>query len=276
MNNISNNLNLSRKKNKNHKSIIKVGNVNFGKDFIIIAGPCSVESQESTLKTAQEVKKYGANILRGGAFKPRSSPYDFQGLGFEGIKILSQAGKEVNLPVISEILDPRDIEKVIDFIDIIQIGSRNMQNYSLLKEAGKIKKPILLKRGMSATINEWLNSAEYILSEGNPNVILCERGVRTFETYTRNTLDLSVVPAIHEISHLPIIVDPSHGTGRLSLIEPMSLAAVAAGTDGLMIEVHINPSQALCDAKQALKCDDFSSLANKVIKLRKYFDINNA
>jgi len=222
----------------NRRTIVTVGNVKIGEDLVVIAGPCSVESEEQTVITAQKVKEAGANMLRGGAFKPRTSPYDFQGLGLKGLKILERARRETGLPVVTEVTDPRDVSWVCEYADVLQIGTRNMQNFSLLKEAGKVGKPVLLKRGMNSTLREWLNCAEYILAEGNPNVILCERGIRTFETYTRNTLDLSIVPSIREISHLPIIVDPSHGTGKVSLVEPMSLAAIAAGADGVMIEVH--------------------------------------
>jgi len=246
------------------RTVISAGNVRFGEDFVVIAGPCSVESEEQTIKTAQEVKAAGANMLRGGAFKPRTSPYDFQGLGLKGLKILEKARRETGLPVVTEVLDPRDVSWVCEYADVLQIGTRNMQNFSLLKEAGKAGKPVLLKRGMSSNLMEWLNCAEYILAEGNPNVILCERGIRTFETYTRNTLDLSIVPSVREISRLPIIVDPSHGTGRLSLVEPMSLAAVAAGADGVMIEVHYHPGEALSDKDQAMSPVLFADLVKKL------------
>jgi 3-deoxy-7-phosphoheptulonate synthase len=252
------------------RTAVLVGRIAIGQDFALIAGPCSVESEKQTILTAQLVKDAGANLLRGGAFKPRTSPYAFQGLGLKGLKILAKAREETGLPVVTEAIDPRDVGWVSEYADVLQIGARNMQNFSLLKETGKSGKPVLLKRGMTSTLNEWLNCAEYILAEGNPNVILCERGIRTFETYTRNTLDLSMVPAVKEISHLPIVVDPSHGTGRLSLIEPMSLAAVAAGADGLMIEVHYNPAEALSDKDQALWPEQFSRLAEKVLTLRKF------
>ncbi|MBW1887509.1 MAG: 3-deoxy-7-phosphoheptulonate synthase [Deltaproteobacteria bacterium] len=251
----------------NRRTVITVDNVKIGEDFVVIAGPCSVESEEQTIATAQKVKEAGANMLRGGAFKPRSSPYAFQGLGLKGLKILEKAKKETGLPVVTEVLDPRDVSWVCEYADILQIGTRNMQNYSLLKEVGKVDKPVLLKRGMYSTLKEWLSCAEYILAEGNPNVILCERGIRTFETYTRNTLDLSIVPSVKEVSHLPIIVDPSHGTGRLSIIEPMSLAAMAAGADGILIEVHYNPCEALCDKDQALSPEMFSILMKKLQSL---------
>jgi len=249
------------------KTEIKIGDVVIGKDFVVIAGPCSVESEEQTLITAQKVKEAGANMLRGGAFKPRTSPYAFQGLGLKGLKILEKAKAETGLPVVTEVIDPRDVTWVCEYVDILQIGARNMQNFSLLKEVGKVNKPVLLKRGMHSTIAEWLNCAEYILNEGNSQVILCERGIRTFETHTRNTLDLSAVAAVKELSHLPVIVDPTHSTGRLSLIEPMSLAAVASGADGLIIEVHYNPCEALCDKDQAMTPEMFASTMSKVRKL---------
>ncbi|MEE8541621.1 MAG: 3-deoxy-7-phosphoheptulonate synthase, partial [Desulfobacterales bacterium] len=240
--------------NGDHKerTVINVNGVKVGKEFVVIAGPCSVESEEQTLKTAQKVKAAGANMLRGGAFKPRTSPYDFQGLGLQGLKILEKAKKETGLPVVTEVTDPRDVSWVSEYADVLQVGTRNMQNFTLLKEVGKVNKPVLLKRGMYSTLKEWLNCAEYILAAGNPDVILCERGIRTFETHTRNTLDLSIVPCVKEVSHLPIIVDPSHGTGRLSIIAQMSLASMAAGADGLMIEVHYDPSNAICDKDQAM------------------------
>jgi len=246
------------------KTLIRVGDVTIGHGFTVIAGPCSVESEEQTIETARGVKEAGAHMLRGGAFKPRTSPYAFQGLGIKGLQILEKAGRETGLPIITEVLDPRDVSWVAEYVDVLQIGTRNMQNFSLLKEVGKAKKPVLLKRGMYSTLSEWLNCAEYILAEGNPNVILCERGIRSFDTYARNTLDLSVVPAVKEVSHLPIFVDPSHGTGRLGLIEPMSLASRAAGADGIMVEVHCNPAEALCDGDQSLSPGMFASLMNKL------------
>jgi 3-deoxy-7-phosphoheptulonate synthase len=252
------------------RTVIPVGNIRIGSDFLLIAGPCSVESEKQMITIAWQVKEAGANMLRGGAFKPRTSPYAFQGLGLAGLKILDKARKETGLPVVTEVIDPRDALWVSEFVDVMQIGARNMQNFSLLKEVGKVGKPVLLKRGMTSTLSEWLNCAEYILAEGNPNVILCERGIRTFETYTRNTLDLSMVPALKEMTHLPVIVDPSHGTGRLSLIEPMGLAAVAAGCDGLMVEVHCNPEEALSDKEQALNPQQFAVMAAKVIKLHRF------
>jgi 3-deoxy-7-phosphoheptulonate synthase len=257
---------------KHRRTVITVENVKIGEEFVVIAGPCSVENEEQTIKTAQRVKEAGANMLRGGAFKPRTSPYDFQGLGLKGLKILEKAKKETGLPVVTEVTDPRDVSWIGEYADVLQIGTRNMQNFSLLKEVGKVQKPVLLKRGMYSTLQEWLNCAEYVLSEGNPNVILCERGIRTFETYTRNTLDLSIVPSVKEVTHLPIIVDPSHGTGRLSLIESMSLAAMAAGADGVMIEVHHNPQEAICDADQAMPPDMFARLMEKMLALRSHMN----
>jgi 3-deoxy-7-phosphoheptulonate synthase len=253
---------------RNKRTVIQVGDLRIGEDFVVIAGPCAVESEEQTLMTARLVKEAGAHMLRGGAFKPRSSPYAFQGLGLKALQILEKAKSETRLPVVTEVVDPRDVSWVCEFADILQIGTRNMQNYSLLKEVGKIDKPVLLKRGMYSTLQEWLSCAEYILSEGNPNVILCERGIRTFETYTRNTLDLGIVPSVKEVSHLPIIVDPSHGAGRLSLIEPMCMAAMAAGADGIMVEVHCNPSEALCDKDQAMSPARFSTLMKKLSVLQ--------
>ncbi|MBW1998315.1 MAG: 3-deoxy-7-phosphoheptulonate synthase [Deltaproteobacteria bacterium] len=252
------------------KTVVSIGDVRVGQGFVVIAGPCSVESERQMLETAEKVKAAGAHMLRGGAFKPRTSPYDFQGLGLEGLKILEKARKETGLPVVTEVTDPRDVSWVSEYADVLQIGTRNMQNFSLLKEVGKTDRPVLLKRGMHSTLKEWLNCAEYILAAGNPNVILCERGIRTFETYTRNTLDLSIVPAVKEVSHLPIVVDPSHGTGRLSMIQPMSLAAVTAGADGIMVEVHCNPGEALCDKDQAMSPEMFSGMMKKITLLGAY------
>jgi 3-deoxy-7-phosphoheptulonate synthase len=213
-------------------------------------------------------------MLRGGAFKPRTSPYAFQGLGLKGLKILEKARDETGLPIVTEVIDTRDVSWVCEYADVLQIGARNMQNFSLLKEVGKANKPILLKRGMHSTIEEWLNCAEYILNDGNPDVILCERGIRTFETYTRNTLDLSAVSAVKELTHLPVITDPTHGTGRLSLIPPMSMASVACGADGIIVEVHRNPPEALSDKDQALTPPQFADMAKKVRALRAYMDGN--
>ena len=258
------------------RTVIRVRDVTIGEGFTVIAGPCSIESEEQAVETAIKVKEAGADILRGGAFKPRTSPYAFQGLGIKGLQILEKAGKESGLPVVTEVLDPRDVSWVCEYVDILQVGTRNMQNFSLLKEVGKAGKPVLLKRGMFSTLSEWLSCAEYVLAEGNPNVILCERGIRTFESYTRNTLDLAIVPSIKEVSHLPVIVDPSHGTGRLSLVERMCLASVAAGADGIMVEVHRNPAEALCDGDQSLSPPMFLSMMKKVRKLQSCMtDITN-
>ncbi len=265
------NLHLTTQSGKG-KTLIPVGSQQIGHDFVVIAGPCSVENEEQTLRIAREVKSAGAHILRGGAFKPRTSPYSFQGLGLKGLKILDLARKETGLPVVSEVMDPRDVDWMCDYVDILQVGARNMQNFSLLKEAGKASKPVILKRGMHSTIKEWLYCAEYILKEGNPYVILCERGIRTFETYSRNTLDLSAVAAVKELTHLPVIVDPSHATGRISLIPPMSLAAVASGADGLIIEVHDRPDEAMCDKDQAMTPDKFTELARKALRLRSFME----
>ncbi len=233
--------------------------------FSVMAGPCSVESEEQTLRIAHAVKERGASFLRGGAFKPRSSPYAFQGLGLDGLKILRKASEETGLPIVSEAMDYEGLKMMMDYVDIIQIGARNMQNFSLLKELGKIDKPILLKRGMSATIEEWLMSAEYILAGGNSKVMLCERGIRTFDNqYSRNTLDLNAVPILKSLTHLPIVVDPSHGTGYRHLVTPMSLAGMAAGADSLIVEVHDKPHEALSDGPQALLPTDFEVLMEKV------------
>ncbi|GAB6277289.1 MAG: hypothetical protein SAMD01599839_18290 [Rectinema sp.] len=266
------NIKLAARTPGQNTTIIDVNGVKVGQGLVIIAGPCSVETESQTIETAIAVKKAGAHMLRGGAFKPRTSPYAFQGLGLRGLKILDKARKETGLPVVTEVVDTRDVSWVGEYADVLQIGARNMQNFSLLREAGKSGKPILLKRGMYSTLEEWLNCAEYILAEGNPNVILCERGIRTFETYTRNTLDLSMIPAVRRESHLPILIDPSHGTGLLPFIEPMSLAAVAAGTDGLEIEVHIDPASALSDKDQQLTIPMFESLMEKLRKLKAFFE----
>ena len=242
-------------------TIVSIGGVPVGgARLAIIAGPCAVESLEQTVTIAREVKARGAHLLRGGAYKPRTSPYAFQGLGEEGLKILAAAREETGLPVVTEALDTSSIDIVAKYADCLQIGARNMQNFELLKAAGRIGKPVLLKRGMSATLEEFLLAAEYVLSEGNPNVVLCERGVRTFSDFTRNTLDLSIVPAVERLSHLPILVDPSHGTGRRHKVAPMSLASIAAGADGVAIEVHHQPERALSDGPQALTPPMFSDL----------------
>lgn len=260
-------LKLAIKTPERQKTTFKVGDVTVGEDFVVVGGPCSVESEDQIIKTAVAVKEAGVDMLRGGTFKPRTSAYEFQGLGLKGLKFLKRAGRETGLPIITEVIDPRDVSWVCEYADVVQIGARNMQNFSLLQEVGKAGKPVLLKRGMYSTIVEWLNSAEYILNEGNPNVILCERGIRTFETYTRNTLDLSAVTAIQENSHLPIMIDPSHATGKRTFIEPMSLASVAAGADGLLIEVHVNPCEALCDGPQSMEPEPFKKLVKKVREL---------
>lgn len=245
--------------------IVKVGAVEVGRKdrVVIIAGPCAVESRDQIFLIAEKAKELGADMLRGGAYKPRTSPYSFRGLEEEGIKLLSEAGKKFNLPVVSELTSAENLELFVKYVDIIQIGSRNMQNYELLRAVGRTNKPILLKRGYAATMEEWLLAAEYIMNEGNSNVILCERGIRTFENATRNTLDLSVVPLIQEISSLPIIVDPSHGTGKWSLVEPMSLAAIASGADGLIIEIHNDPEHALSDGGQSLTLENFRKVMEK-------------
>ena len=248
------------------RTVIDVHGVKIGdeKKIVLMSGPCSVESREQILAIAKIVKKCGASILRGGAFKPRTSPYTFQGLGIEGLKLLAEAREATGLPVITELMDTKDAEAVDKYADIIQIGARNMQNFSLLKEAGRCQKPVMLKRGMAATIKDVLLSAEYILSEGNMNVMLCERGIRTFETYTRNTLDLSAVPALKKESHLPVIVDPTHGAGHRDLIPTMALCAVASGADGIMIEVHNDPEAALSDGEQAMLPEKFEQIVKQM------------
>jgi len=240
------------------------GNVIGGRKIQVIAGPCAVENRTMIVSIAEKVKNAGASFLRGGAFKPRSSPYSFQGLREEGLKYLSEAREKTGLPIVTELMDPRDIEIVIRYSDVVQIGARNMQNFSLLLEVGTCDKPILLKRGLSATIKEWLMAAEYIMSRGNQKVILCERGIRTFETATRNTLDLSAVPLLKQLTHLPVVVDPSHGVGKWDLVAPMSKAAVAAGADGLVIEVHTNPEEALSDGEQSIKPSAFKKLMDEL------------
>ncbi len=250
---------------KPDKTAVSVGEVDIGGDqFVVIAGPCSVESRDQLMETARAVRQAGATILRGGAFKPRTSPYDFQGLEEEGLKLLAAAREETGLKVCTEVVTPEQVDLVAEYTDILQIGARNMQNFALLKRVGKAAKPILLKRGLSATIKEFLMSAEYIVSQGNTQVILCERGIRTFETMTRNTLDLSAVPLISELSHLPIVVDPSHATGKRSLVAPMAKSAIAAGADGLLIEVHPNPEEAWSDGAQSLTFGEFEDLMTGV------------
>ena len=239
---------------------IKIG----GKEIVVIAGPCSVEDKKIMLNTSQEIKKLGAKFLRGGAFKPRTSPYSFQGLGEKGLKILATTKKQTNLPVVSEVMDTRDVKLVEKYVDIFQIGARNMQNFNLLKTAGKAKKPVLLKRGFSSTMEEFLLSAEYIMEKGNKNVILCERGIRTFVKYSRNTLDLNIIPALKKQTHLPVIVDPSHGTGVRDLVIPMSRAAIAAGADGLIVEVHPEPEKATSDKDQTINLKQFEQLMTEI------------
>lgn len=253
-------------------SVIDVSGVKFGdgQKPVIIAGPCSIETEEQMMIAAKEVKAGGGQILRGGAFKPRTGPHSFQGLGLEGLKYLQQAGKEYDLPVVTEVMRIEQLDTVCQHADMLQIGARNMQNFDLLKEVGKLNHPVLLKRGMSATIEEFLAAAEYILSEGNRNVVLCERGIRTFETATRNTLDLSIVPLIREMSHLPIIVDPSHATGKRMLVPVMTKAALVAGAHGVMMEVHPDPAKALCDGAQSLSGADFAELMKEIDRLLEF------
>jgi 3-deoxy-7-phosphoheptulonate synthase len=256
---------------KREKTIVQMDGLSIGGDqFVVMAGPCSVENREQILTTAERVKAAGAKVLRGGAFKPRTSPYDFQGLEEEGLKLLAEAREKTGLKIVTEIITPENIELVDEYTDIFQVGARNMQNFALLKRLGRVRKPVLLKRGMMSTLKELLMSAEYIVSEGNPNVVLCERGIRTFETYTRNTLDISAVPALQQLSHLPVIVDPSHGTGKRSLIPAVSKAAVAVGADGLIVEVHPNPEEAFSDGQQSLLPDEFSEMMSEV---RKYLAV---
>ena len=244
---------------------VKIG----GNEIIVMAGPCAVESLEQLREAASAVKKAGAKILRGGAFKPRTSPYDFQGLGVEGLKLLRQVANEFDMKVVTEVVDREDIAIMEEYADILQVGARNMQNFQMLKALGKSKKPVMLKRGLSATISEWLNAAEYIMSGGNENVMFCERGIRTYETFTRNTMDLSAVAAIKELSHLPIVADPSHGTGRRPMVAPMARAAIAAGADALMIEVHPHPEKALSDGNQSLTPEDFQKLMDNLGEIAK-------
>jgi len=256
---------LSSREFQPKNTVIKVGGVTIGgNELVVMAGPCAVETEEQVMSSARAVKAAGANILRGGAFKPSTSPYSFRGLGEEGLKLLAKAKEETGLPLVTEVLTPGDVKLVVKYADILQVGARNMQNFILLDAVGKTKKPVMLKRGMSATIQEWLLAAEYILAQGNRKVILCERGIRTFENYTRNTTDISAVPIIHKLSHLPIIVDPSHGTGKWYLVSPLALAAVAAGADGLLIEVHPTPDSALKDGAQSLTFEHFEQLMKQL------------
>jgi 3-deoxy-7-phosphoheptulonate synthase len=247
------------------RTVIEIDGRRVGGDhFALIAGPCTVESREQTLGTARVVSDAGAAMFRGGAYKPRTSPYAFQGLGVEGLRLLAEAKAETGLPIVTELMDARDLEAVLEVADVIQVGARNMQNYPLLAEIGRSGRPTLIKRGLSSTLEELLMAAEYVLKEGNPNVLLCERGIRTFETAYRFTLDLTAIPVLKELSHLPVIVDPSHAAGRRSLVEPLSLAAAAAGADGIIVEVHPRPEEAICDGPQALHADGFALYAEKV------------
>jgi 3-deoxy-7-phosphoheptulonate synthase len=251
-------------------TIVKINSVAIGgNEIVVMAGPCAVESEEQLFATAHAVKAAGASVLRGGAFKPRTSPYQFRGLGESGLKLLAQAGKESQMPIITEVMSPDHVDLVAKYADILQIGARNMQNFVLLDEVGKTKKPVLLKRGLSSNIQEWLLAAEYVLAQGNEQVMLCERGIRTFETSTRNTMDLSAIPIIEKVSHLPIIADPSHATGKWYLVSPLALAAVAAGADGLLIEVHPNPDMALADGPQSLTFDNFRLLMSQLLSIAK-------
>ncbi len=252
---------LAARQELDQATVFKVKGVTIGgNEIVVMAGPCAVESEHQIVNLALQLQQSGAKILRGGAFKPRTSPYAFQGLAEDGLKMLASAREATGLPIVTEVLDPRDLETVYQYADILQVGSRNMQNFALLKEVGKIDKPILLKRGLSATLEEWIMAAEYILAEGNNQVILCERGIRTFETFTRNTMDVGAIPAAKHLSHLPVIADPSHATGRWGLVPPLAKAAVAAGADGLLIEVHNNPEEALCDGPQSLTPENFALL----------------
>jgi 3-deoxy-7-phosphoheptulonate synthase len=256
-------------------TIIEIDDVRIGgNNFTIMAGPCAIESREQLFSAAKEVQKSGAKVLRGSAYKPRTSPYSFQGLGEEGLKLLAQAKRKFGIVVETEVMDTRQVELVAKYVDIIRIGTRNMQNFDLLKEVGKLNKPVIIKRGMSATIEEWLMSAEYIMSEGNKKVILCERGIRTFETETRNSLDMCSIPVIKKLSHLPIIVDPSHSTGEKYLVKPMSLASMAAGAHGLIIEVHPCPQEALCDGNQSLTPEMFDDVMVMIRKMAPVLDVN--
>jgi len=265
---ISDKIRLASKQSPDHRTIVEVGPHKVGgEQVVVIAGPCSVESRDQLMETARIAKEAGCHMLRGGAFKPRTLPYSFQGLGEEGLEILAEARDETGLPVVTEVLAPGDVELVESYADVLQIGARNMQNYPLLRRVGSSEKPVLLKRGMAATMEEWLGCAEYILNEGNRNVILCERGVRGFNKVTRNTLDVSAVPVIHQSSHLPVVIDPSHGTGVRSLVTPMALAGVAAGADGVMVEVHPRPEEALSDGAQSLRPPELTELMEQIRKV---------
>jgi len=268
-------------KNANRKfhpedTVIRVGGIQIGGGTLtIMAGPCSVESEEQIIAVAKAVKQSGANLLRGGAFKPRTSPYSFQGLGADGLQLLKLAKEETGLPIVSEIMDASQLE-LFEGVDVIQVGARNMQNFNLLKVLGAQDKPVMIKRGLSSTYEEWLMSAEYVMSEGNEQVLLCERGIRTFESYTRNTLDIAAIPVLRHLTHLPVIVDPSHATGRAYLIPPLAITAVAGGADGLLIEVHNDPAHALCDGPQSLKPEVFDKLARRMLALHSFLKIQEA
>lgn len=269
-NNLDKEVGLVSREHKRDDTFVKVQDVVIGGDsFVVIAGPCAVENEEQLFKIAWQVKKSGGHILRGGAYKPRTSPYSFQGLGEEGLKLLSEAKRITGLPFVTEVIDVRDVDLVASYADIVQLGSRNMHNYPLLKETARTQKPVMLKRGLSSTIEEWLMAAEYLLQEGNEKVILCERGIRTFEISTRNTLDLSAVALVRILSHLPVIVDPSHGTGRWQLVPPLARAAYPVGAHGVMLEVHHNPEQALSDGEQSITPQNFQSLMNELAELKK-------
>ena len=256
---------LSSRTFKRDKTLVKVNGCTIGgKDVIVMAGPCTIENEQQLFRTAEAVARAGAKVLRGGAYKPRTSPYAFQGMGIEGLKLLQAAGKQYGMATVSEVMEISQIEKMLEYVDILQIGARNMQNFNLLSAVGQTRKPVLLKRGMAATIEEWLLASEYIMSGGNYQVILCERGIRTFDTYLRNTLDLAAIPVVQKLSHLPIIVDPSHATGRRDKVMPMARAAVAAGADGVMIEVHVEPEKALCDGPQSLYPEQFVELMDEL------------
>ncbi|HEY8712653.1 MAG TPA: 3-deoxy-7-phosphoheptulonate synthase [Thermoanaerobaculia bacterium] len=256
---------LSSRTFKRDKTLVKLNGCTIGgKDVIVMAGPCTIENEQQLFATAEAVARAGAKVLRGGAYKPRTSPYAFQGMGIEGLKLLQAAGKQYGMATVSEVMEISQIEKMLEYVDILQIGARNMQNFNLLSAVGQTRKPVLLKRGMAATIQEWLLACEYIMSGGNYQVILCERGIRTFDTYLRNTLDLAAIPVVQKLSHLPIIVDPSHATGRRDKVMPMARAAVAAGADGVMIEVHVEPEKALCDGPQSLYPEQFVELMDEL------------
>jgi 3-deoxy-7-phosphoheptulonate synthase len=252
-------------------TVIDLGGVKIGgEEVVMMAGPCSVEGVEMLMETARHVASRGAKILRGGAFKPRTSPYSFQGLGVEGLRYLAEERERTGLPVITEVMEPNQVDIVAEYADILQIGTRNMQNYSLLRDVGRVARPVMLKRGYGATVEEWLMAAEYIVSSGNPNVILCERGIRTFETYTRNTMDLAAVPLLNALTHLPVVVDPSHATGKRWLVKPLAIGGVAVGADGVMVEVHPNPDEALSDAEQQLDFDMFRDLMAAIVPVHEH------